>query len=164
MTMADGQKPLPAGLQRGRQTAQHQVPRWRPLASWGRRSLCARSSNGRLGLREGRARIQEFELAALGEYHAEERRDRCRETPLGLGPGPRDSGQADHQRAESHLQLACELAKRSIERIVIESTGGYEQPLYSALSEAGLPVVRVNPWRVRRFADGMGFLAKTEKP
>jgi transposase len=46
--------------------------------------------------------------------------------------------------------------------IVVESTGGYERALTEALSEAGLPVVLVNPWRVRRFGEGLGVLAKTD--
>ena len=40
--------------------------------------------------------------------------------------------------------------------IVVESTGGYERALIEALSGAGLPVVLVNPWRVRRFGEGLG--------
>jgi transposase len=47
-------------------------------------------------------------------------------------------------------------------RIVLESTGGYERALLHALAEAGLPVVLVNPWRVRRFGEGLGILAKTD--
>lgn len=46
---------------------------------------------------------------------------------------------------------------------VLESTGGYENPLLYALLEAGLPVVRVNPLLVRRFAQGRGILAKTDR-
>ena len=46
--------------------------------------------------------------------------------------------------------------------IVVESTGGYERALTEALSEAGLPIVLVNPWRVRRFGEGLGVLAKTD--
>jgi len=48
------------------------------------------------------------------------------------------------------------------ERIVVESTGGYERRLVAKLAEAGLPVVVVNPRRVRSFGQGMGFLAKTD--
>ena len=48
------------------------------------------------------------------------------------------------------------------ERIVVESTGGYERALVSKLAEAGLPVIVVNPRRVRSFGEGMGFLAKTD--
>jgi transposase len=46
--------------------------------------------------------------------------------------------------------------------IVVESTGGLERPLIAALLEAGLPVALVNPGRVRHFAIGCGFLAKTD--
>jgi transposase len=45
---------------------------------------------------------------------------------------------------------------------VIESTGGYEKALVVALCEAGLSVALVNPWRVRRFGEGLGILAKTD--
>lgn len=46
--------------------------------------------------------------------------------------------------------------------IVVESTGGYERALIEALAKADLPVVLVNPWRVRRFGEGLGVLAKTD--
>ena len=46
--------------------------------------------------------------------------------------------------------------------IVVESTGGYERAFVEALSKARLPVVLVNPWRVRRFGEGLGVLAKTD--
>lgn len=46
--------------------------------------------------------------------------------------------------------------------IVVESTGKLEDPLLLALLEAGLPVARVNPKRVRLFAYGIGQLAKTD--
>jgi transposase len=46
--------------------------------------------------------------------------------------------------------------------IVVESTGGYERALTEALTVADLPVVLVNPWRVRRFGEGLGVLAKTD--
>ena len=45
----------------------------------------------------------------------------------------------------------------------MEATGGYEAKLVERLAEAGLPVCRVNPGRVRRFAQGMNWLAKTDK-
>lgn len=47
--------------------------------------------------------------------------------------------------------------------IVFEATGGYESHCVKALSEAGLAVAVVNPTRVRRFAEAMGILAKTDK-
>jgi len=48
------------------------------------------------------------------------------------------------------------------DRIVIESTGGYERRLVAKLAEAGLPVVVVNPRRVRSFGEAMGMLAKND--
>jgi transposase len=47
--------------------------------------------------------------------------------------------------------------------IVFEATGGYEREAVKALSAEGLPVAVVNPTRVRRFAQSMGILAKTDK-
>ena len=47
--------------------------------------------------------------------------------------------------------------------IVFEATGGYERHAAKALSEAGLAVAVVNPTRVRRFAEALGILAKTDK-
>jgi transposase len=47
--------------------------------------------------------------------------------------------------------------------IVVEATGGYEAELVTKLCEADLPVARVNPGRVRKFALGMNWLAKTDK-
>jgi transposase len=47
-------------------------------------------------------------------------------------------------------------------RIVLEATGGLEQPLLDALLDAGLPVARVNPGKVRHLAKGLGILAKTD--
>jgi transposase len=59
-------------------------------------------------------------------------------------------------------RLVAKLRGLEVELIVVESTGGYERKLTEALSEANLPVVLVNPWRVRRFGEGLGILAKTD--
>jgi transposase len=47
--------------------------------------------------------------------------------------------------------------------IVLESTGGLEVSVMTALYTAGLPVALVNPGRVREFAKSIGLLAKTDK-
>lgn len=47
-------------------------------------------------------------------------------------------------------------------RIVLEATGGLEQPLLEALLDAHLPVARVNPGKVRYLAKGLGIQAKTD--
>lgn len=49
------------------------------------------------------------------------------------------------------------------ERIAVEATGGYEQRVFQALREAGLPAVIVNPGNVREFAKAMGRQAKTDR-
>lgn len=60
-------------------------------------------------------------------------------------------------------ELIRKLHVLSPDRIVVEATGGYEAKLVERVAQAGLPVCRVNPGRVRRFAQGMNWLAKTDK-
>ena len=59
--------------------------------------------------------------------------------------------------------LAEELTDLGPAVVVVEATGGLEMSLTAALSVAGLPVVVVNPKRVRDFARATGRLAKTDK-
>lgn len=47
--------------------------------------------------------------------------------------------------------------------IVLEATGGYELRAAAALAAAGLPVAVVNPRQVRRYAQAIGKLAKTDR-
>jgi transposase len=47
--------------------------------------------------------------------------------------------------------------------IVLESTGGYEHLVVAELVARGHHVARVNPRQVRRFAEAMGILAKTDR-
>ena len=47
-------------------------------------------------------------------------------------------------------------------RIVVEATGGYEEPLLEACCDAGLWIARVNPRQARDFARATGELAKTD--
>ena len=48
-------------------------------------------------------------------------------------------------------------------RVVVEATGGYEEPLLDACCDAGLWVARVNPRQARDFARATGELAKTDQ-
>ena len=59
-------------------------------------------------------------------------------------------------------RLVARLCKIELDSIIVESTGGYERALTEALGAADLPVILVNPWRVRRFGEGLGVLAKTD--
>lgn len=47
--------------------------------------------------------------------------------------------------------------------IVLEATGAYHGRVTSALAAAGLPVAVVNPRQIRRFAESVGQLAKTDR-
>lgn len=57
------------------------------------------------------------------------------------------------------VRLLCEQRPRLV---VLEASGGYENALLHALLDAQLPATRVNPLRVRRFAESCGILAKTD--
>lgn len=73
-------------------------------------------------------------------------------------------------RPSSHDYDAAGIAQvlkqlKKLERclIVLESTGGLERRLALVLLEAGYAVAIVNPQRVREFARGMGYAAKTDR-
>lgn len=55
------------------------------------------------------------------------------------------------------------LAEVRPERIVLEATGGYEWALALVLQTAALPVIVVNPRRVREYARSQGRLAQTDQ-
>jgi transposase len=59
-------------------------------------------------------------------------------------------------------QLVAELQALGICRVVMEATGGYEQPWAAACLDAGHEVAIANPKRVRDFAKSKGRLAKTD--
>jgi transposase len=68
--------------------------------------------------------------------------------------GNNDQGIAD---------LVVELRKLVPALVLLEATGGFEMLLVAELANAGLPVVVINPRRVRAFARSTGRLAKTDK-
>jgi transposase len=61
------------------------------------------------------------------------------------------------------LALVRSLSRYRVERIVVEATGRLEQPFVRAALAAGLPVIVVSPLKIRRFADVIGQLAKTDQ-
>jgi transposase len=64
---------------------------------------------------------------------------------------------------EGIAQLVEQMKMVEPKLIAMEATGGYERRAAKAFSEAGFPVAIVNPTRVRRFAQAIGVLAKTDK-
>ena len=59
-------------------------------------------------------------------------------------------------------ELIARLRTRPVRIIGLEATGGYETVVAASLSAADLPVVVVNPARVRAFATALGKRAKTD--
>lgn len=55
------------------------------------------------------------------------------------------------------------LKGRTIAAIGIEATGGYERGVVLALLKARLPVRRINPMKLRRFAQACGIKAKNDR-
>lgn len=60
-------------------------------------------------------------------------------------------------------ELVRRLRTEEPELVVLEATGGLEQPVATALALAGLSVAIVNPRQVRDFAKAVGRLAKTDR-
>lgn len=60
-------------------------------------------------------------------------------------------------------QLGKRLSELQPALIVLEASGGYEQPVAAALGMCELPVSLVAPGRVRKFAQATGLLAKTDR-
>jgi transposase len=74
-------------------------------------------------------------------------------------------GKTAHYANNSEGILQCRqfLLEVRPERIVLEATGGYELALTLDLQTAELPVLVVNPRRVREYARSQGRLAKTDR-
>ena len=60
-------------------------------------------------------------------------------------------------------ELVAFCQQHEVGLVALEATGGYERLAFAALWGAGLPAAIVNPRAVRRFAEAMGFLEKTDR-
>jgi len=65
--------------------------------------------------------------------------------------------------AEGIQQLVAFCRQHRVELVVMEATGGYEKLPFALLWAAGIACAIVNPRSVRRFAEAMGFLEKTDR-
>ncbi len=81
---------------------------------------------------------------------------------LDWAEGPKSKIERVPNQRRSIAALVRKLRRLEIHRIIVESTGGYERDLVQQLARAGLPVVVVNPRRVRSFGESIGWLAKTD--
>ena len=59
-------------------------------------------------------------------------------------------------------RLVLLLEMYPVARIVIEATGRLERPFVEAALECGLPVIVMQPIKIRRYAGAIGLLAKTD--
>jgi transposase len=81
---------------------------------------------------------------------------------LSIGVLPESEVPSVSNNEQGIAELIKRLKGLSPSLIVLESTGGLEFPVASALAVAGLPVVIMNPRQVRDFAKATGILAKTD--
>ena len=65
--------------------------------------------------------------------------------------------------ATSWRALGTWLRGLEVSRVVMEATGRYHRRVHQCLHDRGFEVVLVNPLRARRFAEGLGHLAKTDR-
>ena len=65
--------------------------------------------------------------------------------------------------AEGIAELLAFCRQHGVELVAMEATGGYEKQPFALLWANGLEVAILNPLAVRRFAEGMGLLEKTDK-
>jgi transposase len=64
---------------------------------------------------------------------------------------------------EGIAELARFCREHRVELVAMEASGGYERLPYALLWEEGIPCAIANPRHVRRFAEAMGFLEKTDR-
>lgn len=79
----------------------------------------------------------------------------------GLGPEGESASFANTEEGIAELADFCR--SHGVDLVVMEATGGYEQRALEQLSAQGIGVARVNPRAVRRFAESMGRLEKTDR-
>jgi transposase len=65
--------------------------------------------------------------------------------------------------AEGIAALAAFCREHEVELVVMEATGGYEKLPFLLLWAEAIPCALANPRSVRRFAEGMGVLEKTDR-
>ena len=77
-----------------------------------------------------------------------------------IGQDGAEASFANSPQGIAALASFCRMHR--VELVVMEATGGYEQRAFALLWAEGLPVAIVNPRAVRRFAEGMGLVEKTD--
>lgn len=77
--------------------------------------------------------------------------------------GPLGPSGSFRNTAEGIAELLAFCRQQQVEMVALEATGGYEKQAFALLWAQQLPVALLNPRAVRRFAEGMGMLEKTDR-
>jgi transposase len=77
--------------------------------------------------------------------------------------GPTGPSRSFPNTAEGIEELIAFCRQQEVVLVAMEATGGYERQAFALLWARGLPVALLNPRAVRRFAQGMGLLEKTDR-
>jgi transposase len=78
-----------------------------------------------------------------------------------IGPAGPSSSFPNTAEGVAELLAFCRLHQVAL--VAMEASGGYEKQPFALLWAHGLPVTLLNPRAVRRFAEGMGLLEKTDR-
>ena len=73
-----------------------------------------------------------------------------------------DGAQRRFDNDAAGFKALIEWLGESVDQVIYEPTGAYHGEFERALHAAGLPLVKVNPYQARRFAQAAGLLAKTD--
>jgi transposase len=77
--------------------------------------------------------------------------------------GPQGEALRVENTAEGVTALVSFCREHGVELVVLEASGGYERAAFGLLWAQGLPCALANPRSVRRFAEAMGLLEKTDR-
>lgn len=100
------------------------------------------------------------------------RRNAAKRVNVGVDVGKAQLDFYIHERGRSFCvensasgirEALTRLARYELARIVVEATGRYEYALVEAAMEKGLPIIVSQPLQIRRYAQAVGQLAKTDE-
>jgi transposase len=77
--------------------------------------------------------------------------------------GKKEVTQFENNATGIAAMMAALPSETAVTLIVVEASGGFEQAMVAELAAGSLPIVVVNPTRVRNFARAKGQLAKTDQ-
>jgi transposase len=69
----------------------------------------------------------------------------------------------ERSAADCFEQLAAWLSDHQVSRVGLEASGGYETEVIDVLAARGFTILRFNAYRIRKFAQALGQIAKNDK-